>query len=57
LDLYLTTISPQLLPSLDLVASAVAAPVAGLLSRSPPMVERHGTEIPVWMSGKRRRTG
>ena len=51
LDLYLTGSTPQL-PRLNLLNDEIAQPIAELLFRSPPMTDRYGTSLPVWMDGK-----
>ena len=51
LDLYLTSHTPEL-PPLQLLTEEIAEPIADLLFRSPPMTERYGTPLPVWMDGE-----
>ena len=51
LDLYLTDSTSQL-PPLQLLADEIAEPIAEMLFRSPPLTERHGTALPVWMDSE-----
>lgn len=51
LDLYLTDSTVQL-PPLDLLNEAVAEPIAALLFDAPPLTDRYGAPIPVWMGNQ-----
>ena len=51
LDLYLTGSTPQL-PPLQVLADEIAEPIAEFLFGSPPMTERYGTPLPVWLDAE-----